>query len=739
MSQASQQPFNLLGQAPQAGLGSYNQSSGLGVPYGLGQYGQSNGVGFAGASTLDRSAVPGSLPPLAGAQPVPMPNGQYVDTYSTYPSIYGNDQGAQQSPLNGLGGPLPRLGSLSYAGQQSQQPDDQFTSRPPSLEQAYDFGNSNMLPSLSQGFDGATDPKAAPAAYLQQRRGSLQLPGSQSHQPFHYQPPGNDGLGSGQPFHHSPQQPQVHGSPASLSRHFDPSRINERLASIRGPYHAGMDDGSSVSDFGSNNSGAPSPVPSSQSISGFSTSSRPTSSAGSGGVGRDGTSAPSAGETFSSSLQGAIPLPTPLQLGSFNPFQPQGTSMNDRTPGASTEPGAAGGGKIFPPYQNFENMNLDEQAASFQAAAKNASNNGTYGGNGTSSSWNPGQQYGAPLATPSGFPVLSAGGKERAINELKDFWAAFISEPLSAGGPGAINGNGSGHSLQKQLSMPSLKTPMPLSSERSSMLDHPTPRTLYPNSGHQSVLGMMFKPEPSSLSSSARPPNNNSNIKLDNPSENSQAAASVQPPAPVISDQEAENLRSYQEACLKRETPMLRLQPRPKSRLIKSSSLSPQFGGDSKKLPGVDGMVGGEGVPMKVDGPTSVAKGSTSNVPVFAEPFPPDSKEARDWNHYRAQATAATDLHQATSTASRPTYKRLPSTTLGPENSKRARDGEDGADDGSDAVATYHVSYPQPGYGSSAAAAAGGAHNAWMRQRSMSSPSSLRPHFDWQSFGSQRA
>ncbi|KIO28373.1 hypothetical protein M407DRAFT_181883 [Tulasnella calospora MUT 4182] len=610
-----------------------------------------------------------------------------------------------------------------------------------------------MLPSLSQGFDGATDPKAAPAAYLQQRRGSLRLPGSQNQQPqqqqpFHYQAPGIDGLGSGQPFHHSPQQPQVHGSPASLSRHFDPSRINERLASVRGPYHPGMDDGSSVSDFGSNNSGAPSPVPSTQSISGFSASSRPTSSAGSGGVGRDGASAPPAGETFTSSLQGGIPLPTPLQLGSFNPFLAQGNAMNDRTPGASTEAGAgagaagAAGGKIFPPYQNFENMNLDEQAASFAAAAKNASNNGTYGGSGTNSNWNQGQQYGSIGApTPSGFPVLSAGGKERAINELKEFWSAFISEPLSAGGPGAMNGN-NGHSLQKQLSMPSLKTPMPLSSERSSMLDmnHPTPRTLYPSSGHHSMLGMMFKPEPSSLSSSSRPPNNNGSIKLDDPSENSQAAASVQPPPAVIGDQEADNLRSYQEACLRRETPMLRLQARPKSRLLKSSSLSPQFGSDNKKLPGVDGMVGGEAVPMKIDGPSSVPKGSSSNVPVFAEPFPPDSKEARDWNHYRDQVAAATDLHQATfSASSRPSYKRLSSTTLGPENTKKARDDGDGATEGSDAPGTYHVSYPQPGYDSNAVAAAGGAHNAWMRQRSMSSPSSMRPHFDWQSFGSQRA
>ncbi|KAG8995514.1 hypothetical protein FRB90_000167 [Tulasnella sp. 427] len=424
--------------------------------------------------------------------------------------------------------------------------------------------------------------------------------------------------------------------------------------------------------------------------------------------------------------------------------------MDDRTPGATTnEAGAPGpnptgagtsGNKVYPPYQNFENMNLDEQAASFAAAAKNASSNGTYG-----TGWTPGfGGLGAP--TPSNFPVLSAGGKERAINELKDFWAAFISEPFSAGGSGAINNSnnstGSGHSLQKQLSMPSLKTPMPLSSERTSMMDlnHPTPRTLYPSSGHQSILGMMFKPEPSSLSSS-RPPNNNSSIKLDNPSE----AASVQPPAPVIGDQEAENLRSYQEACLRRETPMLRLQHRPKSRIVKSSSLSPQFGGDNKKLPGVDGMVGGESAvgtsaPLKVDGSGGPAsKGISASLPVFAEPFPPDSKEARDWHHYRAQAAAATDLHQATATAAasassgRPTYKRLPSTTLGPESSKKARD--DGDVDVSGSSDAYHISYPQPGYNNGT----GGAHGAWMRQRSMSSPSSMRPHFDWQSFGSQRA
>lgn len=182
---------------------------------------------------------------------------------------------------------------------------------------------------------------------------------------------------------------------------------------------------------------------------------------------------------------------------------------------------------------------------------------------------------------------------------------------------------------------------------------------------------------------------------------------------------------------------MLRLQPRPKSRLV-SSSMSPQDRSNGVPLPGTSE------VEMKSEG---------ANKDGFAAPFPPGSKEARNWNQYRAQAAAATDLHQSTSTArsmsiasnessssGRPSYKRLPSQTLGPENSKRSRESavdDDDADGSGGSDGGYHVSYPQPGY-VAGGSGNGGVHGAWMRQRSLSSPTGMRPSFDWQSLGAGR-
>ncbi|KAG8896428.1 hypothetical protein FRB99_008893 [Tulasnella sp. 403] len=670
-----------------------------------------------------------AFPPPSSAQPVPMPNGQFLqdDGYS----LLGSQQLTQdtgyhlsnglppqsgQTAFGTLGFPLPRLGSLSYPAQQLPQPQGQrFDGRPApsSHQQQYVFGTAadgspfrGPLPSLvpdSSGYlqsaEGSPEMKSSAAAHLEYRRESMGLPGPRPYGgPDAFQPPSLQNYPGS--FHSTSvdvllhqqypstysqfphfQQPNQHGSPAQpINRHLETTRLNERTPASRGLAHSGSnDDASSVSDFGgSNNSGGASPVPSTHSISGLS-SSRPTSSTGSLG-GRDGgllnpTAAQS--DNFVSSLQGAIPLPTPLQLNSFNTFQTQGSNAaninaDDRTPGATAASGtgdsAMKSSVPYPPYQNFEHMNLDE-AASFAAAAKNATSSNAYS---RIDANEPFSQFGLHLATnphvtnpfsnQAQTAVLSAGGKEKAINELKEFWSAFISEPLTGGGNGSTNSNtnvNNGHSLTKRLSMPSLKTPTaPISSERSSMLEmnHPTPRVLYPGE-HSTILGMTFKPDP----------------------------------------------------------------PLPLSR---STFRAPS---------GKDGE-GSRDVDMKSPDNTSSSSRARSAT-AFAVPFPPGSKEARDWLQHRSQALAAMDF-----AAIRPGYKRLPSQTLGPEHSKKARDGMDTDGDSSDggsksggatplsADAGYQVSYPQPGYYPNGVSAAQG---TWMRQRSISTPVGLRPNFEW--------
>ncbi len=577
---------------------------------------------------------------------------------------------------------------------------------------------ANVLPPLSFGGQGGMSVQGSSdqaAAYLQQRRGSLTLPSqgrvfSEGYQlaPLQSQPgqvtssfdtnSGTFGRHTLPQFNSQQQPPNAQSSPGSSysTRHFDGVKVNERLSSIRGGTASSHDDASSVSDFGSN-SGHPSPVPSGQSLfsSHYAASSRPTSSAGSlvGSSGFDGQNQASSGTAgdFTSSIQSAVPLPTPLQINSFNSFPGGNTASNDRTPG---QPGDVKGG-MYPPYQSFDNMNLEE-AASFVAAAKNASaedpNDHT-----SYSAWQAAQPGASAFGpqTMSQASILSAGGRERANYDLNKFWENFISEPLTGGAHGikadnSGNSSGSSRSLSKQQSLPSLKTP--LSSERSSILNlemnHPTPRVLYPNGAHHSILGMSLKKDGK----------NGTGYKQDGTSEADQGAI-----IPGVGD-DPESLRSYQEACLKRETPMLKLQHRPKSRTV-GSSTSPQSIPDTN-LPGL---------------------GDAENKSrAFAAPFAPGSREARDWNHFRAQAQASTDLHQA----SRPNYKRLPSQTLGPENVKRQRDGDlDGEEgDGSGPDDAYHV-----------VPALSANHTAWVRHRSASSPTSIRPNFEWQSLAAGRA
>jgi len=480
-----------------------------------------------------------------------------------------------------------------------------------------------------------------------------------------------------------------------------------------------FDDGASNSEYGSS---APSPSMS------F-VSSRPSSSAGPVAAFGQQPNPPSS-ETYLANMSNTVseaPLPTPLQLqtfGSFTPAQGSAASVQSHSTGDSV-PGRGSDG-LYPPYQSFDNMKLEDQQA-FVTAAANA--NARYpGGMNNSLGYVNGAQG----------LVLSAGGREATINELKEFWSAFISEPWT-GGP-----NG-GHSLSKMPSMPALKTPLAV--DRNPMmsgLNLETPRALYPNPSQQLMLGAAKDAS-----------NRDSTTAIPQSNDRSTAAAS-----PALD----ENLRSYQEACLKRETPMLKLVHRPKSRTINSSDMRTM-----SQSPTLGSSVVSEQNPnrrdeMNVDHPYEGSR----DVP-FAAPFPPGSKEARDWSSRAAPNAGlpgglnqlpgfASQFQQSSHptarsaslshVASRPTYKRLPSQTLGPEQSKKSKGriafpGEDSALDDNGSTGSeddretnlrmdghYRVSYPQPGY-TGGGNMSGGLQGSWMRQRSISSPTTART-FDWQ-------
>ncbi|KAH7341406.1 hypothetical protein B0J17DRAFT_259391 [Rhizoctonia solani] len=63
------------------------------------------------------------------------------------------------------------------------------------------------------------------------------------------------------------------------------------------------------------------------------------------------------------------------------------------------------------------------------------------------------------------------------------------------------------------------------------------------------------------------------------------------------------------------------------------------------------------------------------NDPSFSAPFMPGSAQDDAWR----SLMSSTGSYVAESSSNRPNYKRLPSQTLGPENSKRAKDGDDNA------------------------------------------------------------
>ncbi|KAG8879903.1 hypothetical protein FRB97_001321, partial [Tulasnella sp. 331] len=757
----------------------------------------------------DNSPLPNTLPALVLADA-----SGYVSDGSPDLKALGNYQQFRRNSLQ-----LPLKGGTGYAGA-------------PSGDIPYHFSTA-----YSSG--GQQNQQQQAAYQYTSAQGQAQVESANNGMPFSYNnanPPNTSMFN------------QTGGMEAN--RQFDGARVNERLMAT---HHLGhhqqqqqqqqhpyspqrqqprgvingyvFDDNSSVSDFGgSNNSGHPSPVPSTHSLSGASalssTRSRRTSSPGSSMIdhvarfqpGTSATSSNGGSDGFVSSLQGAIPLPTPLQMPSFGgEGNVSGGSGAASTVGGSGVAGgtpatvSAGPTMFPPPYQSFDNMRLEE--ASFAAAAKNAGNGGQQANN------NINNINGVGGMMYNGMNVLSAGGKERAINELKDFWSAFISEPLTGGTPGAGS-----HTLMKQRSTPSLKTPIPMSSERSSMLGagfnnnsnseigSPTPRTLYPNGGISSMLGMNLHGGSNNGGSSLNPNNQRRVSTLDKVggvTQHQQQQQQPQQPQPqpqriggTTSTEDEASLKSYQEACLKRETPMLRLIPRAKSHAPGgSTATSPQakHAGSSASPPEapVPALPVCSSPPPQLSSKDSNDSNSSATtlrgiqtLGSFAAPYAPDSKKGRDWSsqfqrggssvnnsddvimrsgvsnnynnhnvtsHSRTQSLVDPVTTTNATVASRPSYKRLPSQTLGPEHSKKqaiamttayAEEDDMENDSYNDDRGPFRMptSVAQPGYGinSVIGMSGGGAHAAWQRQRSLSSPTTMRT-FDWQSIGSTAA
>ncbi|CAE6446956.1 unnamed protein product [Rhizoctonia solani] len=111
---------------------------------------------------------------------------------------------------------------------------------------------------------------------------------------------------------------------------------------------------------------------------------------------------------------------------------------------------------------------------------------------------------------------------------------------------------------------------------------------------------------------------------------------------PRVGQSETKGLEQYRSALNALPPPALRMAPKMKAAVAKQEgSVSPNLKSDSS----------------------------------FSAPFAPGSAQDDAWR----SLMSSTGSYVAESTGNRPNYKRLPSQTLGPENSKRAKDGDDNA------------------------------------------------------------
>jgi len=274
-------------------------------------------------------------------------------------------------------------------------------------------------------------------------------------------------------------------------------------------------------------------------------------------------------------------------------------------------------------------------------------------------------------------------------------------------------------------------------------LGSPTPKGLYP-AGGSSVLGMTFGSSNLNPNAHRRQPSGPTKADIDGQQQQQPQSHRI---SGTVTAEDEEGLRKYQEACLKRETPMLRLMARPKSRAPSgSTATSPQTGYAGGGLSAVSDTASTTSGDMDM-GVSPQLRG-VGTLGTFAAPYPPEPKQgghghARSWSVQfqrptdppsslavgRSASMAEPPAAAGSSPTSRPSYKRLPSQTLGPENSKKQHFGEASPPPNGDGG--ERVSMPEPGYGATGGGGGGGPVT-WTRQRSLSSPSSLRT-FDWQS------
>ncbi|KDQ19291.1 hypothetical protein BOTBODRAFT_51724 [Botryobasidium botryosum FD-172 SS1] len=284
--------------------------------------------------------------------------------------------------------------------------------------------------------------------------------------------------------------------------------------------------------------------------------------------------------------------------------------------------------------------------------------------------------------------------REPTFTQMREMWAAYVSEPITGEGktPGqnrvfdfGTNAKSPGHGLAKRNSMPCLKTPRAEYTQHevvASSGSQVTPRVATADS-NVGRIGHNGGSRPSTANAAHGNHNNNNKYVAH----------------PTISAEDAESLKSYHAACLVRKLPNLQA-PRPKGRMSNAAALEMQAAAAWQEQAGYH------------SGPASAPPASSN-----PHPFPPMTIERQGGGGDRDSPVggAYPGMHMSESPSfkksasppsARPSYKRLPSQTLGPEMHKRPQrnvpgaNGGDGDDEAEMLWEDYEGEYSAEGSGS---------------------------------------
>ena len=272
----------------------------------------------------------------------------------------------------------------------------------------------------------------------------------------------------------------------------------------------------------------------------------------------------------------------------------------------------------------------------------------------------PATSSGIPSGTTMGLGGLPTPSRDADTRELKEFWKQYMRTPLSGPGPAGLEyganatnnkTGGTPYRRQRVSSLPSAKTPGVERGEWDSLIQN----------------GYMYQQQ--------QGPNHQQGRQVEGPKQGSTSSMRT------TLHGNSEDLRSYEAAVMARKAPtMLNLQVRrplktkggpPDSRAgSESATSSPQmtFGSNSRPGSAVDSSKGSSTSPATVQNANNPSFISAARV-MFA-------KETSSSPSLSSRASSVdpdgTSGMSSDGDSLRPSFKRLPSQTLGPANTKRA-------------------------------------------------------------------